>query len=152
MSLTLSRATPEDIPGMLEIWFNAFENPIMLQTFPNTPAGHAYLSASFTRSMANQHTTFMLMTEPLPNGRRRVASWTKWVLEDEGGPSHWSQRWGAEMAEGMSEDQVGKGFFDPMARQHATSTAGRKHFCKFHLLTPVLNQTEIVLWLMKCSS
>jgi hypothetical protein len=132
MAFTLSRATPEDIPGMVDIWYNAFHHPVMLDTFPDTPAVRAYVSESFARSMREekQHTTFMVMAEEQPDGKKRVASWTKWVVEQGGALSDWRHRWGSEMAEGMLEEKVGEGFFVPMARQHSATTRERKHYCR----------------------
>jgi hypothetical protein len=112
----------------------------MLAAFPRTPAVLDWFTKGITRSMQEekQHSNFLVMTDEQPDGKRRVASWAKWVVEQPGGPSDWRFRWGGELAEGMSEDAVGQNFFDPMARQHSATTEGRKHYCTelpLHLLT-----------------
>jgi len=81
-----------------------------------------------------EHSTFLVVTEDQPDGKRKVASWARWVVEQPGGLSDWRFRWGGELAEGMDEHAVGVDFFEPMERQHAATINGRKHYCtKFPL-------------------
>ena len=136
MALTLSRAVPQDIPGIVDVWFDAFYRTD-IGLFPDTPAVRAWMSDAFARSMSEekQHTTFMVMTEEQPDEKRKIASWSKWVVEEEGGPSDWRSRWGNEMAEGMIEEKV-DAFFKAMEQQHCATMGDWKHFCKDLLACP----------------
>lgn len=135
MTFTLSRATPQDIPSMIEVWCSAFNHPNDTEIFPDTPAVHAWMSDVYARSMSEekQHTTFMVITEEQPDGKRKVVSWSKWVAEKDGVLSDWRLRWGNEFAEGMVEEKL-DAFFSAMAQQHLATMGDRKHYCR-HLLS-----------------
>ena len=40
----------------------------------------------------------------------------------------WTTRWPLPLVEGMSEQVMGEGFFEPMARQHVSAMGERGHF------------------------
>lgn len=86
----------------------------------------------------------------------RVVGYSRWFMESgigEGrrnGVTRWEERWlGDELklAEGMSMEVMGDGFFEPMQRQHEVVIGGRRHFCKPLALSTEENSLmgEIVL-------
>ena len=135
MPLVLSRGTQEDIPRIIEI---KFQRP---GAVPNTPAGRQWYAKSVLKGILEreQNTFHMLVSEQPENGiGGKILSFSRWIVQPGGGPvPAWNERWVAEMGEGMSEEAIGKRFFEPMARQHALVTGDRPHYCTSSLLLPL---------------
>ncbi|RDL37042.1 uncharacterized protein BP5553_04475 [Venustampulla echinocandica] len=129
MTLTISPATPDDIPGIVDVWYKVFRAPILLEAFPDTPAVKAWLAESFKRCMVEEsrRTRFMVVTDD--DSGRKVVSFTRWVNKQGGkdGISHWSSRWGKELGEGMDYDFVDQKFFGPMAKQQEAIMGEKQH-------------------------
>lgn len=132
---TLRRATVDDVPGMVDVWYHAFNAPEIFTVFPNTPAGGAWVGESLSRGIREEfHNTTSLVVvkdDPVANTKTTVA-FARYVLHE--GKMHvpeWRERWVAKMGPGMNEELVGPGFFEPMADQHAVIVEHRPHICRF---------------------
>jgi hypothetical protein len=146
MDFTLSIATPEDIPSIVDIWYAAFRSPTSLRVLPETPAVKSWLASSMRRNIMGEDgggTTYIVVKEEKSG---RVGAFARWFLEsgesdgaDEGkrpkkrnGVSTWWERWvgeGGSLGEGIEEEVLGDEFFEPMQRQHEVVVGGRPHYC-----------------------
>lgn len=132
MPFSLAKATPEDLPGIVDTWYNAFTTPAQLRAFPNTPSVRKWLSDAMGVGVndPSRSTIYMIVTEdpePLSSGRSRpvaLAVYRKGSFEKD-----WQARWSPPIVKGMSEEILGPGFFDPMMRQHVVAMGERPHYC-----------------------
>ena len=128
----MRRATADDIPGILEVWYKSFNSPGILTIFPDSPTGRHWISESISRDFRNvsNNTLYMIMTDDLNEGA--VVAYSKWIVHPGGGPvPGWEERWGKELPEDMDVAMVSGAFFEPMARQHAAVTQDRPHYCDY---------------------
>lgn len=133
MTFTISRATLDDIPGMIDVWYHAFNTPDMLKVFPDSETGREWAAASLAKGMCERHqnTVYMVMKEGADtNGSKgRVVSFSRWIIHPIGAIPEWNKRWLSTLPIDMSEEIVGDGFFHPMARQHTALMNNRPHYC-----------------------
>lgn len=140
MTFSIHQATPTDVPGMIAVWNKSFITPKALEIFPPTPAGNSYLSSSFLKplnvSTPDQSCFVLVMKDDsIEDPEKSVVAFARYFILGEEWSEDWRERWESEMAEGMSVESIGAGFFDPMARQHRVAIGKRKHFCKFVLIS-----------------
>jgi hypothetical protein len=133
-TFSMSRGRPEDIPGIVDVWFKAFNTPEMLQVFPDSPTGREWATNSVSQMMNDEdkNTVFMIITEDIDQNeaKGRVLAYSQWIVHPGGGPiPPWNERWSADLAQDMKEEVVDGIFFQPMARQHAAVTGQRPHYC-----------------------
>jgi hypothetical protein len=132
MPFSLARALPEDLPGMVDIWYNSFNTPSVLSLFPDTTTVREWLSNCFAEQLKDEATTHMIVTEDSsgPNKMPRPVALAIYRRHD-GGPleKNWHVRWSPPIVEGMSEESLGPSFFDAMMRQHIIAMGERPHYC-----------------------
>ncbi|EPE25504.1 Acyl-CoA N-acyltransferases (Nat) [Glarea lozoyensis ATCC 20868] len=137
-TLTISPATPPDLPGIIEVWYASFN---LLHIFPDTPIVKSWIAASMLRNIEGEDgggTSFWVCKD----GEGRVVGFARWFLEEgevreneEGrkrnGVTTWEERWigdGGSLCEGVTREGFGNEFMEPMMRQHEVVMAGRKHY------------------------
>lgn len=130
MAYTLSRASPSDIPGMVDVWYTCFKSEFVLSIVPKSTTGFKWLSDSFDTNDPN--VIHMVMTDDSQDPRRVVA-FSRWVKHNGGSFGEWHSRWKVELPADMTEEKVGKGLFEPMHRQHLAAMGERAHYCDFPL-------------------
>lgn len=131
MPFSVAKATPEDLPAMVDTWYSAFTTPGPRRAFPNTPAVRKWLSDAMEVDMTDpsRSTIYMIVTEdpePLSSERPKpvaYAAYRRGIFEKD-----WHARWSPPIVEGMSEEILGPGFFDPMMRQHIEAMGERPHY------------------------
>ncbi|KAH6679671.1 acyl-CoA N-acyltransferase [Halenospora varia] len=131
---TLTPASASDIPGCVDIWFSAFQAPLMSEAFPDTPNVRKYLTELWTKDLEfeERKTWIVVMKE---EGSGKVCCFSRWMeeREREGGYdiAKWQTRWGALPHESlpteMSYTILSTKFWDPMTSQHARVMSGRPH-------------------------
>ncbi|KAE9380720.1 acyl-CoA N-acyltransferase [Stipitochalara longipes BDJ] len=131
MTFTLRLATEADIDGLVAVWNSAFWQPEVQAVFPDTPTGRAWRRQSFERSMKtpSQHCTHMIITDDSEEGKGKVVAFGRWFRYAEGEfEVDWRTRWEPVLPEDMKIEMLGKGFFDPMVRQHKAVMGARAHY------------------------
>ncbi|KAH8684772.1 acyl-CoA N-acyltransferase [Tricladium varicosporioides] len=131
---TLSPATPSDIPGCVDIWFSAFQAPVMSEAYPDTPNVRKYLTDLWTKDIEieERKTWIVVMKE---EGSGKVCCFSRWMeekeCEDGYNISLWHARWGAlpheSLPSEMSFTTLSTKFWGPMSRQHGRVMSGRPH-------------------------
>jgi hypothetical protein len=138
MTFNVSPATLDDVQGIVDVRFTSNS-----RVFPDTPAVREWYAKSVRKGMEKgQNTVFMVVKED-DCTMGRVVSFSRWILHPGGGlvPS-WRERWVSEIAEGMSEELV-KGYFEPMARQHDAIMGTRPHYCECHFQSTSLHRIQV---------
>jgi hypothetical protein len=133
-SFDISRGTPDDIPGMVDVWYKAFNDPGILTIFPDSLSGREWITKSISQMMNDEkkNTVYMIITENSKEdtAKGKVVAYSQWIVHPGGGPiPPWHKRWIADLPEDMKEEVVDGIFFQPMARQHAAVTGERPHYC-----------------------
>ncbi|OGM51085.1 hypothetical protein ABOM_000373 [Aspergillus bombycis] len=84
--LRLEHATLEDIPELIDVWYNAFNTPEMLAIWPNTPGVRQWWDEANRHDMLHKPQEKYLKVVDTRNGR--IAAYAKWSLEtaEERGP------------------------------------------------------------------
>jgi hypothetical protein len=130
MPYTLSLATIDDVPQIVSAFYDAF-GKVLDRLFPDTPAGRQWMTNSLEASLNDTVTCVILDTS---SKERRIVAWARWLVgKFDSTEGAWKRRWQKEPPEGISEQAMGEGFFDAMARQHKFATEDRPHYCTFHV-------------------
>ncbi|KAI2613368.1 acyl-CoA N-acyltransferase [Hypoxylon sp. NC1633] len=80
MSFQIRKATPSDIPGIIDTYFDAFGgHPITRRLFfPRSEAVQAYWLNLLSNELQNPNIYFVIMVEPSPTVPDRVLAFSKW--------------------------------------------------------------------------
>ncbi|KAJ5910467.1 hypothetical protein N7504_005110 [Penicillium tannophilum] len=90
--LNLEKATVEDVPAMIEIWFAAFTRPHVRRAMPNTPDVRKWFADCTINDLTNHpYQTYLKIVDLESNdneGKPRIAAWGKWdsSMPNERGP------------------------------------------------------------------
>ncbi|KPM38034.1 hypothetical protein AK830_g8534 [Neonectria ditissima] len=90
-ALKLEMATPEDVPTLTEIWFEAFTKPYIRRLWPDTPGVRKWWEDAHRHDMLNKplvrYVKVVDSESTDDQGRPRIVAWAKWDLampEDRG--------------------------------------------------------------------
>lgn len=118
----------EDVPALVEIFYEAFKDDIMTHIFPDTPGLRDWWAKIYTNSLLNkpdQH--FFKIVDPKAKdarGRPQIAAFSKWDLaKPETGErhlSHWHEDIPVEEADA---------FFKKMQSERQRIMGDQRHYC-----------------------
>ncbi|KAI8657972.1 N-acetyltransferase domain-containing protein [Fusarium keratoplasticum] len=81
-ALRLELATPEDIPAMVDLWFEAFKDPDMQRLWPGTPGVRKWWHDANYHDIINKPLArYVKVVDPDTldtQGRSRIAAYAKW--------------------------------------------------------------------------
>ncbi|KAE8333724.1 acyl-CoA N-acyltransferase [Aspergillus sergii] len=119
--LKLEHATLEDIPELIEVWYNAFDTPEMLAIWPNTPGVRQWWDQANRHDMLHKPREKYLKVVDTRNGR--IAAYAKWSLEtaEERGPRF--PPWHSDM-----DPERNDAFIGSMEIGRARLVGGKKNF------------------------
>lgn len=128
-SLELHPATLDDIPTLIEIWYDAFSDKRMRHHWPDTPAVREWWRQANRDDM--QEKPFQKYLKVVDrdsrdsSGRARIVAWAKWDLSmpEQRGPRF--PAWHAEQP-GSENDA----FFEAMEKSRVRVMGDRKHYCE----------------------
>ncbi|KAI1744833.1 hypothetical protein F4680DRAFT_167681 [Xylaria scruposa] len=130
LTAQVSLATPDDIPDLIRIFWEAFSGPAE-STFPHTDGGRMWLERSFQNFLGQQSYYRPQSKVPVvrsPNGRPvsfaivTVAKPGQTVVG-----SSWKRRWSrADDLPDVSEERLAN-FFEPLAKAHHLTVGKEGH-------------------------
>lgn len=132
MTFKISPALKEDVPAILDLLYDTFKAPYILEAFPNTPVVRRWWADCLYRSLEeeDQNVQMMVMVEETPDGKRKIGAFSKWSVEQGGRErTHWSERWCVELPDEMSKELV-DGYYQGVEEQQARDMGQRRHWCK----------------------
>ncbi|KNG90543.1 hypothetical protein ANOM_001504 [Aspergillus nomiae NRRL 13137] len=119
--LRLEHATLEDVPELIDVWYDAFNTPEMLAIWPNTPGVRQWWDQANRHDMLHKPLEKYLKVVDTRNGR--IAAYAKWSLQtaEERGPRF--PAWHPEMNPERNDAFVGN-----MEAGRARLVGGKKNF------------------------
>ncbi|KAJ5116709.1 acetyltransferase [Penicillium angulare] len=125
--LKVEPITIDDIPGLIEIWYAAFTDPIMQEIFPDTPGVREWLAQGFQHDLSNRPFQPLLKVVDVNSkdlqGRPRIMGWGKWDLSM---PEERGRRF-LPWADDMLAEKC-DGFFGGMEANRKRVMGDDKHF------------------------
>ncbi|KAJ2996537.1 hypothetical protein NUW58_g946 [Xylaria curta] len=153
----VSLATPDDIPELIHIFWEAFSGPAE-STFPQTDDGRAWLERSFQNFLGKQ--SYYRPESKVPvvrNANGRVLSFAVTHIVKLGQTvvgNSWKRRWSAaEDLPGVSEERLAS-YFETLAEAHHLTVGNEGHVYIEFLMTKSTSRhkgyaTAIVDWITK---
>lgn len=80
--LTILRATPDDVPTLISILFDAFANDkiIVGTCYPDTPANRTFWVRSTRSQMRHRGALVFKVIQRTVEGNEKIVGWAKWLL------------------------------------------------------------------------
>ncbi|GKZ29890.1 hypothetical protein AbraIFM66950_006851 [Aspergillus brasiliensis] len=121
LPLKLELATLDDVPELVQLWYNAFSIPSMLAIWPDTPGVRQWWESAIRDDMLNKPREKYLKVMDSQTGR--IAAYAKWSLEtsQERGPRF--PPWHPDMDARGNEE-----FFQQLEDARDRLVVGRKNF------------------------
>ncbi|KAH8597030.1 acetyltransferase-like protein [Bisporella sp. PMI_857] len=122
MAFSIRKATPADIPAMVDIYFRAFDgDAISVLCFPRTPAVHKFWADMLTSELTEHGVHFLVVLSPSPDPK--VIAWAHWNSPLASPVSTSLPTWpeGCDVA-------VANHFFGTLFKRHTEIMEGRKHW------------------------
>ncbi|KAI0465741.1 hypothetical protein F4859DRAFT_519771 [Xylaria cf. heliscus] len=133
----VSLATPNDIPDLINIFWEAFSGPAE-STFPHTDGGRMWLERSFQNFLGQQ--SYYRPESKVPvvrSANGRPVSFAIMHVVKPGQTavgSSWRRRWsGADDLPDVSDESLAN-FFEPLTKAHHLTVGKEGHVCKCFLL------------------
>lgn len=126
----LEPASLEDVPALIELWYEAFTEPAVRHIWPDTPGVRQWWIEATTSDMLNKpYAKYVKIVAPQAQdacSRPRIVAFAKWDLAM---PDERGRRWPP-----WHVDQPGKEceeFLETLERNRKRVMAGVKHYCMF---------------------
>ena len=116
--------TADDLPALVQLWYDAFSIPINLRLFPDTPGVRAWLEDYHRASLARSDQHYLKITAD-PASSPPLVAMVKWDFNTTA-PGHRFPAWPVDSDQGFCD-----AFFGSMdeARRHIMGP--RPHYCGF---------------------
>lgn len=127
-ALRLELATPEDIPDMVDLWFEAFKDPDMQRLWPGTPGVRKWWhDANYNDIINKPLARYVKVVDPDTldaQGRPRIAAYAKW---DTAMPEELGRRY-PPWHEDMPSEEC-QAFFKREEDERKRVMGDYKHYC-----------------------